>query len=244
MKVYIQQLDGQFYDDWCFAAFLGANKLGYEIIFFEDAEEVPKNSFMVGDIETTKKYLKKCSMYIHPPLNIPDEISKYAKRKFSATWLNDLIENPKQYAFPIFIKPLAELKVFPSGVLKSPNDLSLIFSDIENKKQLAQISEVISMKSEYRCFVKKKQLVGIQHYMGDFKLFPDVSVIEEMIDGFKSCPASYTLDVAITDKGETVLVECNDAWAVGNYGLDGKLYVQFLLDRWMQMFNFKIKTNE
>lgn len=45
------------------------------------------------------------------------------------------------------------------------------------------------------------------------------------------CPVSYALDVAVTGSGMTILVELNDFWAIGGYGLDGRTYVRMLVDR-------------
>lgn len=35
--------------------------------------------------------------------------------------------------------------------------------------------------------------------------------------------------------GKTLLIEVNDAWALGCYGLESHLYAKFLLTRWAQL---------
>jgi hypothetical protein len=45
-----------------------------------------------------------------------------------------------------------------------------------------------------------------------------------MVEAYKNCPSAYTLDVGLIASGETVLVEVNDMWAIGSYGLDGRDY--------------------
>jgi hypothetical protein len=243
MKVYIQKEEGkQLEDDWLFASNLGAQKLGMDIIYFpeDEIDSIPKNQFVIAFVENTIKYFDRTGIKYPSPLNIPEELMSYAKREIRYSTLDFFIanaHNPAHFNFPIFIKPAHKLKGCPSGVLKKPTDVALLFTDVENKKQSIQYSEVISMESEYRAFVNKGELVGLKHYSGSFELFPDISIIKKMILEYKSAPISYTLDVAITDKNETILVECNDAWAIGSYGLDEKIYIRLLIDRWKELIN-------
>jgi hypothetical protein len=44
-----------------------------------------------------------------------------------------------------------------------------------------------------------------------------------MINHFTDSPIGYTLDVCVNSDG-TFLIECNDGWSIGNYGLEGKAY--------------------
>lgn len=140
----------------------------------------------------------------------------------------------KNKLFPVFVKPYDKLKHFPSGVLRNPSSIGMFFSDIADDFDV-MTSEVVDMVTEYRCFVKHDNLVGIKNYIGNFLLFPDVSKIMRMIIDYRDSPSAYTLDVAVTDKGETILIECNDGWSVGSYGLDGEIYANFLTTRWYEI---------
>ncbi len=79
-------------------------------------------------------------------------------------------------------------------------------------------------------------------------MFPDVDTIQNMVNDFKNCPVSYTLDVGVTrlkdelgyaeHQGfihQTVLVEINDLWAVGSYGFNSKDYVRMTIDRFQEI---------
>lgn len=257
MRVYIQKVEisdkdvergktYEFADDWVFAAYLGAQKLGMQVIFFTDDEldRIPKNQLVIADIDTTISYFNRTGIKVPFPLNIPFDIEKYAKRDTLIVYLDELIDYPINFKFPLFVKPQDTLKGIPSGVLKKgDNDMRAIFSDVVDKHQLIRINPVINMESEWRTFVHDKKIVGLEWYQGDFTIFPDVSIIKKMIDEYTSAPVAYTLDVAITDKGETILIECNDAWSIGNYGLEGKTYIRLLIDRWRQMLSNAIKNS-
>jgi hypothetical protein len=60
---------------------------------------------------------------------------------------------------------------------------------------------------------------------------------------YDESPVSYTLDVGLIQVGkglyETILIEINDFWAIGGYGLDGRTYVRMLIDRFQQIKNKK-----
>ena len=56
-----------------------------------------------------------------------------------------------------------------------------------------------------------------------------------MIDEYAEAPAAYALDVGLTKDGKTVIVEVNDGYSLGGYGLDPLLYAKLLSARWAQI---------
>ena len=96
-------------------------------------------------------------------------------------------------------------------------------------------SEVVHFDTEWRGFVLNQELIGLKHYKGDFGKIPDVSIIQAAIAKYTSAPAAYSIDVALTYAGKTVLVEINDAFALGSYGLDPVKYAQMIEARWDQI---------
>ena len=48
-------------------------------------------------------------------------------------------------------------------------------------------------------------------------------------------PAAFSLDVGLTAAGVTVVVEVNDGYALGAYGLMPLAYAKLLSARWAQM---------
>ena len=97
------------------------------------------------------------------------------------------------------------------------------------------VSEVVDFVSEYRGYVIKHELKGLKHYNGDFRFFPDVKTIEKAVEDYKSGPAGYSIDFGVTSDGRTLLIECNDGWSLGNYGLDHSMYTNLLTSRWLEL---------
>lgn len=77
--------------------------------------------------------------------------------------------------------------------------------------------------------------LDMKHYWGDPLMFPDSKVIQRAIKDYTSAPDAYGIDFGVTKDGRTLLIEVNDAWALGCYGLESHLYAKFLLTRWTQL---------
>lgn len=132
-----------------------------------------------------------------------------------------------------FIKPAEDTKIFTGFVPKSDIDF-IKLSGLSDDLPIL-MSEVVNIKSEYRCFVNRKKLIGIQHYNGDFKIRINSSIVENAINDFKNQPAGYTLDFGITDTGKQILIEVNDGYALGYCGIHPYIYCQLLEDRWEEI---------
>ncbi|WP_238996654.1 ATP-grasp domain-containing protein [Paenibacillus pinistramenti] len=52
-----------------------------------------------------------------------------------------------------------------------------------------------------------------------------------------SAPNGYAVDIGLTDKGETLLIEVNDGYALGQYGLNTLDYAKLLSARWSELTN-------
>lgn len=239
MEVYIQQLNGEHIDDWLFAAYLGFKKKGADIKFFEDVNTVPdhKGVVVVAYIEDSIKYMEKNGITVPTPLNIPDELNfpRYLQRTIEVKSMKDFRLNHK---LPIFVKPHSRVKEFSSGVLTREDTLRIALHDVP-EETMVMTSSVVNMVSEYRCFVYKGELKDIKHYQGDFRVFPDSHKVEAMVRMYKNAPIAYSLDVGVIQSygqgDETVLVECNDMWSIGHYGLAIEDYSSMLRDRWFQI---------
>ena len=161
------------------------------------------------------------------PMNVPESLFKYAGRKIKNGTFNDIYGftvNNKQFDF---IKSNEQIK----GICGFIDSISL--NDLR-KNQFVQLSKEIEILSEYRCFVFQNELVGIKHYTGDFKIFPKISTIENMIKDFADSPVSYTIDIGIKDSGETIVIECHDFFSCGLYGFDNYKLLPLMFYRWFK----------
>lgn len=235
-KIYIQAQNG-FPVEWCTSAYMGFRAKQSDIYFFENINEVPISKYviLVASIENTNTYLKELGLPPKLALNIPDELMCYTGRYIQYMTVGEFKNQyPSNDMFPLFVKPNKYSKEFIGGIVESKESFNNCFYDVSNDKELL-VSEIVNFVSEYRGYVIDKELRGIKHYKGDFRIFPDMTVIDSAISDYTSQPIGYSIDFGITDDGRTLLVECNDGYSLGNYGLNDVTYSTLLARRWIEM---------
>ena len=80
-------------------------------------------------------------------------------------------------------------------------------------------------------------MVAANHYSGDASLQVNFEVVKEAIKAFENqgAPNAYGIDFGVLESGETALVEVNDAYALGAYGITGEDYTRLILTRWKEL---------
>jgi len=249
MRAFLEKTNGFLLDDFVFTSQFPLMDRGFELVPIETMYglELPHvsldNDIYVGSVEGTVKFFQECGVEVPSYLGYPETLKPFLDRKIEVAKVSDL----EGMEYPYFIKPYKNVKQFTGDVITSDNikEIFLNYTKVNQDTEI-YISGIKDFLSEYRCFVHNGKLQGIHWYRGDFKLFPDVRVIETMIDEYKDAPVSYTLDVGLVWHGfpvglQTTLVEVNDMWAIGSYGFDAKLYVRMLIDRFREI-NIKSKV--
>lgn len=229
MIFYIKGLNGiPFSEDAC-AAWYGLVQAGSRVRFYEHIHDVPVNRShcVIGDIEDTEFYFVMLQLYPEKDIRFPIKL-KY-KKEF---WKRE-IESGQTFPntpFPKFIKPYWKLKEFEPFIAKNYKEAMDKGSNFLNI-----ISEPVKFLTEYRCFILEKELIGAQFYAGDQNLMPNLKLIPKIISEYSNAPVAYTCDLGVLDNGETAIVEFNDAWACGCYGLEPRLYARWLKARWIEI---------
>ncbi|HGP8432650.1 TPA: ATP-grasp domain-containing protein [Streptococcus pneumoniae] len=140
-----------------------------------------------------------------------------------------------------FIKPKAGSKVFTGRVVNGTHDLIGIGLPFDYP---IWISEVVEFIAEWRCFVLDGRVLDVRPYTGDYHAQFDASVIDEAISCWKDAPIAYGLDIGVTRDGRTLVVEVNDGYALGNYGLSPLKSINFHRARWKEMVKPYFEKNE
>ena len=78
-------------------------------------------------------------------------------------------------------------------------------------------------------------ILSVRPYKGDWRKHYDYRVIENAVKEFTSAPAGYAIDFGLTDDGRTLLIEVNDGYALGCYGLFYIDYAKLLSARWAEL---------
>ncbi len=232
--------DGHILNQGCYTAYYAARSLGISTRFYTTADEFlsyigrPENAnpyMCVGGISTLRKIFE-ISGFQQPEIHAPHiHLPGYVKRKMFETTLGAV--RAFKTIIPIFIKPLTEDKTFTGYVVRSNVDLIKLRTLPDDFSLLG--SEVVKIVSEYRVFINRYAIVGVKHYAGDYKKMIDIEEVEYAISDYKEQKAAYSLDFGITEQGETVLIEINDAFGIAPYGLEPVAYLKFLQERWEEI---------
>ena len=238
--VYIQQQYGEWLNENCFASARGFERMGYTVKPFNMNElesiSLSKEKIVHGGIQTVRKCFDILGVK-QPEIHHPhDHLLEYTKRSFTETTLGEVRNRYNEY--PYFVKPLEDHKLFTGFVVEN-NFLGLMRLRHLSDDVKILMSEAVNFISEYRCFVLNKELVGCKNYCGDFTVLPDFKVVQDCITNYRAQPVAYSIDFAVTDEGETQLIEINDSFALGTYGLNNIIYCKMIMARWDEIMGNK-----
>ena len=218
-----------------FAAFDGFNQLGVETASFEGfgdidtLDDLGPEVGLVGYVGDFWSALKKIGLSIPEPIDYPEELRPWFGREIWQTTLGQMRASTAQ----VFIKSVSE-KLFTGFVWRSDKGDQLRVATLGDETEL-WASERVNFISEYRCFIKDDEILGARLYKGDWGVAIDRRTVEAAVSAFKSSPRAYALDFGATDNGHTLLVEVNDAYALGHYGLPSVQYAKLLEARWEEL---------
>ena len=133
----------------------------------------------------------------------------------------------------LFIKPV-QTKLF-TGMVFGPEEIGQLGRFDGATPVTTAMPFGRPIVSETRCYVHHDQIVDARNYAGDFRILPDFKQAEIWVQENAGAPAAYTLDIAVLDDGANEVVELNDMWAIGNYGMDNSLYYKLLHDRYFEL---------
>jgi hypothetical protein len=191
------------------------------------------STFVAGDVPTIRTVLKIIGVnVIHD--TYPKSLEKYLGRQVWSTTIRNLLY--QENTFGIFVKPRSKAKLFTGFTVNSYHDLLQL--ERYSKKTDIYCSTLVHWLSEYRVFVNNSEIVGIKLYSGDETLKLDMSIVEKAVKDFENSPertAAYGIDFGVLDSGQTTLIEWNDGFALGSYGLDKEIYTDLLIARWEEI---------
>lgn len=245
--VYVQYYEGVPATRNLYDCFVGFKSRGHRIIPFESfkggPEEVPnlrsitRKDILCAGIPVFRKVCEYLQVPYTPLGTYPSEVQPFLGRTVTKTTMGSVRDTYTTETKPFFLKPDNQ-KVFTGLVVTTAMDL-LRAVHVEDNEPV-WVSGVVDFVSEYRVYVNKTNkyspdgIQGVGHYNGNPLVFPDPKTIRKIVNTYnKVSPVAYALDVGVASrKGETLVVEVNDATSLGNYGIPSPVYAQMLECRW------------
>lgn len=134
----------------------------------------------------------------------------------------------------IFIKPL-EIKLFTGFVMDGMQHSSI--AGLPEDTIVIAYEVIENIESEWRIYVREGSIIDSRNYSGDFMISPDYEYVLSVIKSNKDFPSSYTIDIGILGDGDNCVIEFNDMWAIGNYGVPNDIYLRMLKKRYFEIMS-------
>lgn len=193
---------------------------------------MPDATCLIGSVEWCRNWLKEYGHEIPKAIDI-FQFQEFLNRDIMVCDSKHFLES--NTTWPIFVKPHTDIKAFTGTQVLSNFDAHLVLRDFEGDLLVQQVTDPII--SEWRVYVNRGKVIGCKCYTGFNLDFPNKDFITEVVIFAKEKMnnVSFTLDFGINEYEDTFLIEPNDGWAIGNYGLEPVDYLRFCEDRWKQM---------
>ncbi|MCA9174172.1 MAG: ATP-grasp domain-containing protein [Planctomycetales bacterium] len=244
-QVYLQSDQGVPSNEAFYKAWDGFRKRGVPCELFEPHQlhdgslPLSRGTLVAGAIRVVESALETLGVDIPPADNLPACLAQYRGRQVrKTTWgtlANEILTNG--LSDPLFVKSYCRNKAFPSIAVFSADDIAGHPLQADDE---VLVAEYVVFLSEWRCFVCRDEILELCHYQGDPFCFPDGAVIRQAIQDFRGrAPAGYAIDFGVltTDRSteRTVLVEVNEGYSLGPYGINSVDYTQVLEARWLEL---------
>lgn len=217
-------------------AYFGFKEMGLECVLFNSYDQLDEyyhsiDDVIAGGIGMIRRRLEHFGIHVED-YDYPEELKKYLGRKVWKSTIWDIRDHPDKW--PVFIKSVEQKKLTGKIIAGIPD---LVATGSWNENYEIFCSEPVHMLAEWRIFVRYGKVLDAKLYKGDWTQHYDPEVVQNAIDDFTTAPHAYGIDFAVTDKGETILIEVNDGFALGCYGMMHWNYAKFLITRWAQITN-------
>lgn len=219
----------------CSCALYGAieNDIDYCLVTFEEVvsgkfDAIIKKNLFVGSVEFMRAVFKRVGLNdVRLPLN--------SNRDFEIITLAEAYKKVSDGG-NLFIKPL-EIKLF-TGLILDGARYSCLDGLPDDTKVMAYETFKEQIESEWRIYVHNNKMIDARNYSGEFVINPSYQYVNKIIEGNKAnFPCAYTIDIGILTSNENVVVEYNDMWSIGNYGIPNDIYLRALKERYFEIIN-------
>ena len=194
------------------------------------------NTLIVADHPTMEAVFKRIG-YQHTLNSYPTSLRPYLKRTVWESTVGKLLASSQSGTVAnIFIKPKSKAKLFTGFVVESVTDLYSLHRMSKHTK--LHCSSVVAWASEYRVYVTDGTIVGVKHYEGDPEITLNMAEVERAVADLEASEErtrAYGIDFGVLSTGETALIEWNDGFALGSYGLEAEVYTDLIVARWEEI---------
>ena len=219
---------------------------GYDVVPFtreelqqgrldEDLLHNPERTIVYGAVGIVRMALVRAGRPQPPNIDFPASLTGYVGRRIVDTKMGQIHawQNADDGQLPVHVKPRDRHKLFKGVVVSRFADLIPLSGVPDDEPVIAQ--EVVEFVSEWRATVLRDRIVNVANYKGDPVTVPEAIVVRRALQDYVDRPIACGMDWGVTVDGRTLLVEVNDGYALGNYGVRGHQYTAVIECRWREL---------
>jgi hypothetical protein len=196
--------------------------------------------YPVGSIQFVEYWLNHYHNKSMQPIEVPQALrtEEFLKRDYKIL-TKDKIPHHGRY----FIKNVSRSK--SGSFLGDAEKWHIAYKGDYDGNSIFSVSPEINILSEWRVYVIDGDIENISNYDGNTLIFPDIKLVNKMVELFKStgqAPNSFSIDVAVTDKG-TAILEIHPFASLGLYHtIWGSNLIKAYVDgiEWYKSTNYKL----
>jgi len=194
------------------------------------AFEELKSRTPIGSVEFTEHILARLARTVPGQITYPDDLRHFLGREVRTGVFSNADGNE-------FVKPRISTKEF-NGAIKAA------VSERVDPFAIVYISEFVPFREEWRVYVYDGAIMGMSRY-DNFDTEPQLEravfdMAMDMVGEWRDAPIAYTLDIGHIGDRKLLLVEVNDAWALGWYpwgDMTFPNYWEMITARWQQIIS-------
>jgi len=236
MRVFVRRgADDDYYSVNFAVAAAGFREMGWEVIGYREVEAIlpvlAREDVVVDFGDESRQALAHLGLSVPSVPTYPEALHRFLGRKIWTSTIDRIASEPEEW--PVFVKPLGDAKKFTGVLVRGTGDL-VGCGDMSFDTPV-WCSEPITLLREWRCFLRYGKILDVRPYTGNWRTAFDPRVIEDAVQSWPEMPRGCGVDFGVDAEGRTVLVEVNDGFALGAYGLPPLLYARLLSARWTEL---------
>ncbi|MFC8528850.1 ATP-grasp domain-containing protein [Nocardia sp. NPDC057227] len=195
------------------------------------------DTFIAGDTDAMHGAMRQLGIPLPAPDDYPGSLREFLRRK---VWTSTLGEVERALGDgslpPTFVKPAERRKGFTGAVCYSDRDVAQLGP--VSRRQRVWCSEAVKWLAEFRVYAFEQRVVAVDRYAGDRSIQLDMEVVRTAVAAYRAsgeAPTAYGIDFGILANGETALVEANDGYALGAFGITADDYTELVVRRWREL---------
>lgn len=235
--------EAKFWSRSCDSAAIGFERLGYKVVGYDSmASDFPtclsRDTPVRGSVQSFRRVLAHLGVKAPMNVDIPEELMGFTGRRVWKSTVGEV----RTRAVTVFVKPLLFQKDFSGHTAYGGN--SSVFSTLNLPKSYPLLCQdpTLFQGGELRVYVVEGKIVGKRFMPTDYmreKPWPlstlENSTLKAMLAAYKSQPAGFCMDVTRSSSGQLVLIEVNEGFSCGNYGIPHELFAKMIEARWKEL---------